>query len=162
MKNLNPMQRAFSVMRDSINSNVTDGEVIDLKSAFKMGEKTWNQCDHDDIAHSVADLVYRHMVLEASDGDAIVLVGDEFPELKQRVIEEIQKRCDWLRDWTESFGKLSGEHHEGDMVLCANNESVHVTSNADIYDAQPGWCNLKIELFSSSSRVKQKQENAGL
>ena len=154
-----PIQRALDAVRDSINSSVDDAAVIDLKAAFESGRKTWEQCDHDDLVHSTADLVYRHMILEQMDGDAIVLVGDEFPSLKQQVAKEIAKRCDWLRDWTESYSKLDENMCEGDMVLCAHNESVMVTSNADVYDAQPGWCNLKIELLSSSSRKRQKDES---
>ena len=154
-----PIQRALDAVRDSINSSIDDAAVIDLKAAFETGHKMWEQCDHDDLVHSTADLVYRHMILEQMDGDAIVLVGNEFPSLKQHVAKEIAKRCDWLRDWTESYSKLDENMHEGDMVLCAHNESVTVTSNADIYDAQPEWCNLKIELLSSSSRKRQKNES---
>jgi len=154
-----PVQRVLAAMRDHINDGAKNDEAIDLKAAFEAGRKTWEQCDHDDLVHSTADLVYRHMILEQMDGDAIILVGDEFPSLKQQVAKEIAKRCDWLRDWTESYSKLDENMCEGDMVLCAHNESVTVTSNADIYDAQPGWCNLKIELLSSSSRKRQKDES---
>lgn len=155
-----PVQRVLAAMRDHINDGAKNDEAIDLKAAFEAGRKTWEQCDHDDLVHSTADLVYRHMILEQSDGDAIILVGDEFPSLKQQVAKEIAKRCHWLRDWTESYSKLDKNMHEGDVALSAHNESVMVTSNADIYDEQPGWCNLKIELLSSSSRKRQKIESS--
>lgn len=154
-----PVQRVLAAMRDHINDGAKNDEAIDLKAAFEAGRKMWEQCDHDDLIHSTADLVYRHMILEQMDGDAIILVGDEFPSLKQQVAKEIAKRCHWLRDWTESYRKLDKNMHEGDVALSAHNESVIVTSNADIYDEQPGWCNLKVELLSSSSRKKQKNEN---
>lgn len=147
-------------MRNVINDCITSGGIIDLKSAFNAGEKEWDICDNDDGVHSIVDLVYRHMILEQHDGNAIVLVGCEFPALKQKITKELRKKCYWLSDWTESYKKLDGAlWDEDDTVLCSNNESVHVTSNADVYDEQPGWCCLKIEYMAGSSRAKQKERS---
>lgn len=152
---LNPIQRFLKAMRDSVNEGIVNNKMIDLRSAVEAGKEAWDVCEEDDPAHSIADLVYRHMILEQTDGDAIILVGDEFPDLKKRIANEVSKRCYWLTDWSVSSRKNDPRHNEGDIVLAATNETVVVTSNANIYDEAKPWYMLKIEYMASSSRKTQ-------
>ena len=149
---LSPVQRLFKAMRDTVNDCVKNSKVIDLKGAVDAGQKSWEICDDDDVIHGIADLVYRHMILEGGDGDAIVLIGSEFPKVKEQLAQEISKRCYWMRNWSDSYRKVNSAYCEDDVAFVASNESIVLTSNSSIYDDQPGWVCLKVEYMSSSSR----------